>query len=135
MKDFVDIMHGEGKLGILHMCGLLDDLLYDFKPTGLDGIHALTEPPVGNTRVGRALDILGEDLIVIAGLDGTIVFDPDYTKEKMIAHMEKFVTERYKNANVIFALGADGLETPLDRFQTVSEWFAENGYPKEDKFV
>ena len=126
MKDFVDIMHGEGKLAIIHMCGLINDLLEDFRPIGMDGIHALTEPPVGDTMVEHALNVLGEDLIVITLLDGTTIYDPDYTKEKMIAHLDHFVTDRLQKANVIFALGTDGLETPLDRFETVSEWFSKN---------
>jgi hypothetical protein len=129
MKDFVDIMHAEGKLGIIHMCGLVNDLLDDFIPTGLDGIHALTEPPVGNTFISHALDVLGDDLIIITGLDGTKVLNPDYSPELLISHMEEFVTERLKKANVIFCVGADGLDMPLDRFETVSDWFAQNGYP------
>ena len=130
MKDFVEIMHGAGKMGILHMCGLVNDLLYDFIPTGLDGIHALTEPPVGNTNIGKALDILGEDLIIITGLDSTKIICHNYNPDNFINHMDVFVSERLKKANVIFGFPADGLTTPFDRFQTAGEWFAKNGYPK-----
>ena len=133
MKDFVEIMHARGKMGILHMCGLLHDLLEDFKPTGLDGIHALTEPPVGNTLAEHALDVLGEDLIVITGLDSTKIICPDYSPEMLVSHMEEFVTERLKRANVVFGFTADGLETPLDRFQTAGKWFRERGYPKNEQ--
>ena len=130
MKDFVDIMHGEGKIALLHMCGLVKHLLYDFIPTGLDGIHALTEPPIGDTFITDALDVLGEDLIVVTCLDSTKISNPDYTQDKFITHMEEFVTDRLKKANVIFGLPADGLETPLDRFILAEDWFNKNGYPK-----
>ncbi|MCL1854842.1 MAG: hypothetical protein FWF86_03835 [Clostridia bacterium] len=129
MKDFVDIMHAEGKMGILHMCGYINDLLYDFIPTGLDGIHGLTEPPVGNTLVADALDILEEDMLIVTGLDSTKVLCPDYSPDRLIAHMEEFITDRLKKANIVFGIAADGLTTPLDRFITVGEWFATRGYP------
>ena len=130
MKDFVDIMHSGGKLGILHMCGLLNELLPEFIPTGLDGIHALTEPPIGDTRVERALDVLGEDLIVVTCIDATKLVCPDYSARELETHLDRFVSERLKRANVVFWLPVDGIDTPLDRFTTAGEWFEKNGYPK-----
>jgi len=130
MKDFADIMHSRGKLGILHMCGLLNELLEDLIPTGLDGIHALTEPPIGDTRVERALDVLGEDLIVITCIDATKLVCPDYSARELEAHLDSFVSERLKRANVVFWLPVDGIDTPLDRYTTAGAWFEKNGYPK-----
>jgi len=130
LRDFSDIMHGEGKLAILHMCGFLDNLLDDLKPTNLDGIHALTGPPVGDCSIHRALDVLGGDLIIIALLDSTKILCPNYSPEAFTAHIEELVTERCKKANVIFWLQADGVEVPLDRFTTAGEWFSKNAINK-----
>ncbi|MCM8788391.1 MAG: uroporphyrinogen decarboxylase family protein [Candidatus Omnitrophica bacterium] len=59
-REFVKIIKDAGKIAILHMCGHVKNLLHLIKETGCDGIHALTEPPTGDTPWELALDVLGE---------------------------------------------------------------------------
>ena len=64
VRDFVDIIHDSGKIAIIHMCGHVKNLLHEIKDTGLDGIHALTPPPTGDTPFELALDVLGDDISI-----------------------------------------------------------------------
>ena len=59
IRDYCDIMHRRGKKVILHMCGLLRNLLPIIRRTGCDGYNATTPPTVGDTTFDVALDILG----------------------------------------------------------------------------
>jgi hypothetical protein len=49
IRQYADYVHGRDKKLMLHMCGLLKDLLTLFVKAGIDGIHSVTPPPVGNT--------------------------------------------------------------------------------------
>ena len=59
IKAQADYIHSHGKKLILHMCGLLNDLLPLFKRAGIDGIHSVTPPPVGNTDFTRVYEVFG----------------------------------------------------------------------------
>ena len=48
VRDYAAVAHRHGKKLILHMCGLLADLLGLLAQTGMDGVNALTPPPVGD---------------------------------------------------------------------------------------
>jgi hypothetical protein len=66
IREQADIIHKAGKRFIVHMCGLLYELLDLLKLTGMDGIHSVTPPPVGNTpfesvyqRFGNSFPVQG----------------------------------------------------------------------------
>ena len=71
LRDYRDICHARGKLFVPHMCGLLKGVLPELRDTGLDGIEALTPPPLGDTPIGLARQELGPDITLIGGLDPT----------------------------------------------------------------
>ncbi|MEN6546353.1 MAG: uroporphyrinogen decarboxylase family protein [Armatimonadia bacterium] len=124
LRDFADLCHTHGKLAVFHMCGLLRDLLPDIMATGLDGAHATTPPPHGDTTLEHALDVCGEDFLLLGGIfDGSIFQAPEVSKEQIIAALDALYTPRLRRANLLLALGADGLPTPLWRFEVVREWF------------
>ena len=50
---------------------LLKGVLPELRDTGLDGIEALTPPPLGDTPIGLAREQLGPDITLIGGLDPT----------------------------------------------------------------
>jgi len=120
VRDFVEIAHAAGKTALVHMCGHVRDILTDIKQTGLDGIHALTPPPTGNTEWEHALDVLGEDLIIIGILDPSIFcLEP---VENIAPALDRLYTNRLRRANFCLWLGADGLAIPLERFEAVKGW-------------
>lgn len=125
VRDFVEIAHAAGKTALIHMCGHVRDILEDFKQTGADGIHALTPPPVGNTEWEHALDVLGEDLVIIGILDpSTFCMSP---VEEIGPALDRIYTDRLRRANFCLWLGADGLAIPLERFEAVKKWMEKNG--------
>ncbi|MBM4038475.1 MAG: hypothetical protein FJ290_08170, partial [Planctomycetes bacterium] len=73
LRDFCCACHRHGKKAILHMCGHLKALLPELAETGLDGMNALTPPPVGDLPFEQALDALGDRLIILGGIfDGAV---------------------------------------------------------------
>jgi len=48
IKEYAELAHNANKRLIIHMCGLLKDLLDSFILTGMDGIHSATPPPFGD---------------------------------------------------------------------------------------
>lgn len=126
LREIVDICHAHGKLAIFHMCGLLWHLLPVIRETGLDGINALTPPPHGDTTIEQALDVCGEDLIILGGIfDGSVFQAPEVTRAQLHRALEELYTPRVRRAKLLLWFGADGLPTPLERFLAVKEWFEE----------
>jgi uroporphyrinogen-III decarboxylase len=83
LQDYRDICHAHGKLFVPHMCGFLKGVLTELRETGLDGIEAITPPPLGDTPIGLARERLGPDVTLIGGLDPTqfVGATPDRTRE------------------------------------------------------
>lgn len=127
MSEFVDIMHNHDKKAILHMCGHIYHLLPELKETGLDGIHALTTPEIGDCSFEAALDALGDDLIIIGLLDSGVFQSPYTTEEDIRDCVKKTLTPRLKESNFILAPVADGLPTDEWRFLAVKDAMEEYG--------
>jgi len=123
--DFVDMMHAQRKIALIHMCGHVLDILPDIRQTRLDGVHALTPPPTGNTPWETALDILDEDIIIIGLLDPTVFCSGPI--EEIGAALDLLYTPRLRRAHFCLALGADGIAVPLERFLAVKQWMEHHG--------
>ncbi len=127
MRDFVELMHKNGKKAIIHMCGLLKNLLPEIKETGLDGIHALTTAPIGNMDFEYALDMLGDKLIIMGLLDSSVLHRPGVTTEEIHQLLKRTLTPKVRESNFILWFPADGIPTPIDKFYVVREWMDKNG--------
>ena len=124
VRDFVATVHAAGKIALVHMCGHVLDLLPDILQTGLDGIHALTPPPTGNTPWETALDALGEDQVIFGALDPTIFcLGP---VEEIAPALDRLYTPRLRRANFCLIAFADGIPVPLERFLAVQAWMEKN---------
>ncbi|MGO8704034.1 MAG: uroporphyrinogen decarboxylase family protein [Candidatus Brocadiia bacterium] len=127
IRDYCDIMHRRGKKVVLHMCGLLRNLLPIVRRTGCDGYNATTPPTVGDTTFDAALHILGDDAVLFGGILNPGVFQkPAVTAKEMRAELDRLYTPRIRRANLLLWLAADGLATPLERFLWVAEWMGDN---------
>ncbi len=128
IRDFVGVCHRHGKKAILHMCGKLRDIVRELAETGLDGINALTPPPVGDLPFEEAFDALGDGLIILGGiLDPALFQAPSLTRDDLWCALDALFTSRLRRAAFLLWLPADGLPTSLDRFLAVREWMKMNG--------
>ena len=128
LRDYVQIMHRHGKKVVLHMCGLLRNLVPAIRRTGADGYNATTPPTVGDTPLEWMLDVLGEDVVLFGGIFCPNEFQkPGVTRAALWRALDRLYTPRLRRAHLVLWLGADGLPTPLDRFLAVGEWMEKNG--------
>lgn len=72
VRDYADLAHRHGKRFIVHMCGLLNALLDCFPETGMDGIHAVTPPPIGDTHYSTIRDRYGDQFVIIGRLNAQL---------------------------------------------------------------
>ncbi len=68
VRQFVDSAHAVGKRAIVHMCGHLYNLMPLIKETGMNGIHSLTPPPIGNTSFEYAYSIMPSNTSILGRL-------------------------------------------------------------------
>lgn len=125
VKDFVDIVHAAGKTAIIHMCGHIRGLLPLIAATGLDGVHTLTPPPCGDTPWELALDVLGEDTIIIGALDPSIFVNG--SPAQIAEALDALYTPRLRRAHTVLCPMADGIVVPLENFLAVGEWMRRHG--------
>ncbi|MHB1483514.1 MAG: uroporphyrinogen decarboxylase family protein [Saccharofermentanales bacterium] len=126
ISEYVDIAHKYGKKIIIHMCGHIKDLLPLIKETGLDGIHALTTPSIGDTTYEEALDILGENLIIIGVLDSCIFHKPGVSALEISDFLDTLITPRIKKSNFVLWPVSDGIPTPAENFFAVRDWISRH---------
>lgn len=127
LSEYIGILHRAGKTVLVHMCGLLKGLLPFFPETGMDGIHAVTESPVGDVSFDLVLDALGEDVVMMGLMRGNTFTGPSATKEQVWRLLDEIYTPRLRRANFILCAAADGLPLPMDRFLWVGEWMDKYG--------
>lgn len=124
-REFVEIVKAKGKTAILHMCGHVGGILDLIKETGCDGIHTLTPPPTGNTPWEKALDVLGEDLIIFGCLDPSVFVAGDIRRIPEVLDLQ--ITPRLRASNFVLNPMSDGIPTETARFEAVAKWVRENG--------
>jgi len=123
-REFVEEIKKAGKTAILHMCGHVKNILHIIKETRCDGIHALTPPPTGDTPWELALDVLGEDTIIIGALDPSVFILNKI--ENIPLALDKLITPRLKRANFVLGVFADGISVEPERFYAIARWIEKN---------
>jgi hypothetical protein len=128
IRDYVDVLHQHGKKAVLHMCGHLKALLPAIRETDLDGIHAVTPPPVGTTYHEEVLDAYGEDFLLFgAVLNPALFHKPDLSFGDLDAFLDQLYTPRLRRARMVLWVTVDGLPTPLERFRAIDRWMKKKG--------
>jgi len=106
LNDYAEIAHAAGKLFLPHMCGHLDGMLEVLAEVELDGIEAITAPPLGDADVAKMRHRLG-DIWLIGGVDPSQYATA--TPEAMAAHVRH--TLQSMRGDMKFMLGHE--EIPL----------------------
>jgi hypothetical protein len=65
IRQFTSAAHEAGVRALVHMCGLLKDLMPLFGEAEIDGIHALSPPSIGNTPFEYAYKIMPEKFFAL----------------------------------------------------------------------
>jgi hypothetical protein len=127
LKEFVQTVHSHHKKAVLHMCGLINHLLPDIQQTDLDGIHALTPPTIGDTPFEQTMEFLGGKVTLMSILDGTVFHSERASAQDIWNLLDRVYTSRIREGNFILVVAADGLPTPLWKFEAVQKWMQKNG--------
>ena len=123
VRGFVDAMHEQGKIAIVHMCGKIDKLLHLIRQTGLDAVDCLTPAPTGDVDFAEAFRVLG-DGVTIHGL-----LDPSGWTHRPMDEVERNI-EQLLSPDVlakpfVFCTAADGLPgIPVETFHRIGETMA-----------
>lgn len=84
LNDYAEIVHAHGKLFVPHMCGHLGGMLDVLADVDLDGIEAITPPPLGNADLPDMRRRLGQ-VWLIGGVDPSMYATA--TPEGMTRHV------------------------------------------------
>ncbi len=129
LREYAEILHCEGKLLIVHLCGHLEALLPLLKQTGIDGICSLTLPPMGDTTIDMVRDVLGDDFPVIGGLD-PVLFALQ-TPDRVRSHVEATLEGLSHTRGLILAPSdstpaGTTMENLTEAARTIAEWFSKD---------
>lgn len=69
LNEYAGILHAEGKIFLAHMCGRLKAMAHLIAESGLDGVESLTPPSIGDLDAVEARAILGEDKVIVGGIN------------------------------------------------------------------
>lgn len=120
LAEYAKIFHSRKKQILLHACGHLKGLLKQIKATGLDGIESLSSPPTGNVELEYALEVLGEKMTIIGGIDPVefVNLSGDILERNI-----KKTLDIMKDHNRFMLMPSDSTvaNTPLDNFDKVME--------------
>jgi len=116
-----EIFHDAGKVVIAHMCGLLKALLPLFKDAGIDGVHSLTPPPVGDTTFEMAWDAMG-DAWRVEGRLGTTCWVGKSVDEIRDYLRPLISQERIEKSPFMLEIHSDGMkDIPEEDWERVRE--------------
>lgn len=96
--------HAAGKLYFHHSCGLIRNLLPLYRRTLMDGVHAFSEPPIGDVTIGLGRKLLGDRITIIAGLG--LLADPMYDRAAVRAGIRRMFAEAAPGDHFILGLAA-----------------------------
>ena len=72
IREYARLVHQNSTRLIVHMCGLLKDLMDCFVETGMDGIHSVTPPPVGDAPYALIRETFKPDFTIIGRLNAQL---------------------------------------------------------------
>jgi len=112
--EFVSYARKAGVPAFVHMCGLLHGLLPLIKRTGMDGIHSLTPPPVGDVPFEEFYKQFPPDFPILGRLGS--VHWVGKTQDRILGELKKLVPRRILQEHPFMLwVTADGVEALSER--------------------
>ncbi len=109
IRQYTRAVAPTGKPSIVHMCGLLKDLLPLFPKTGLTAIDCLTPPPMGNCPFEDAYEAMPQGFFCTGRLNSQLWIGR--SREEILHNLSNLLPHRiYREYPFILAVTADGID-------------------------
>jgi uroporphyrinogen-III decarboxylase len=98
LNEYADIVHQAGKKFVPHMCGHLGGAMLDvIAEIDLDGIEAITPPPLGDADLSAMRRKLGDDVWLIGGVDPSryAIVEPAQMRASVAATLQQMQGDRH----------------------------------------
>jgi hypothetical protein len=110
-SDLVRLIRSYGKKTIIHCHGKIGRVLRHFKTIGMEALHPIEAPPMGDTTLKHAREILGAETVFIGNIQyGDLFFG--HTEEEIEA-MTLDIIEESRRGPVILAVTGSPTVDPL----------------------
>jgi uroporphyrinogen-III decarboxylase len=111
LSELVKLVRGYGKKSMIHCHGKIGKILPHFKTIGMESLHPLEAPPMGDTSLRNARAILGPDTIFVGNVQyGDLFFG--YTEDQIEA-MALDIIEESRKGPIIMAITGSPSVDPL----------------------
>jgi hypothetical protein len=120
IKEYARLVHEKGGRLVVHMCGLLRNLLDCFAETGMDGIHSATPPPFGDAPYSLIREKFKPDFTIMGRFNAQLWVDKN--KSEIQANLKKQITEELIQTPFLLMVTDDALNNiSYDNVMTLYE--------------
>jgi len=124
MRCFADSARKANCRSLVHMCGLLHNIMPLIKQTGMNGIHNLTPPTIGDTPFEYAYDLMPDDFLALGGF-GSLDWI-NRTREEILANLAKKLPHHiYQKHAFTLLVTSDEADFNLDNLYLVRDCINE----------
>jgi uroporphyrinogen-III decarboxylase len=102
-KPLIDMIHSYGKKAMIHYHGNIGLILKDFAKIGLDAIHTIESPPMGDCTLTQAREEFGKDVILTGNIQIGDLWSK--TEEEMEYLVKQTIQEGMKGAFILSTTG------------------------------
>ncbi len=102
-KPLIDLIHSYGKKAMIHYHGNIRSVLQDFAKTGLDAIHTIESPPMGDCTLAQARKEIGKNVILTGNIQIGDLWSK--TEEEMEYLVQETLKEGMKGAFILSTTG------------------------------
>ncbi|HML48951.1 MAG TPA: uroporphyrinogen decarboxylase family protein, partial [Clostridia bacterium] len=110
-KALVDLVRDAGKWSMIHSHGRCGMVLDEFRKIGMDSIHPLEPPPMGDVTLPQAREALGPDCIFVGNIQYSDLFH-GCTEEDIEQKTLEIIAES-KKGPIILAISASPIVQDL----------------------
>ena len=110
-KALVELVHSYGKKVMIHCHGRIRMVLEEFKEIGMDMLHPIEAPPMGDCTLTQAREVLGENVVFVGNVQVGDIFSK--SKEELRQIVKETMLEG-KKGRFVLAMTASPIYPELD---------------------